>query len=79
MRRTLEVVARATENPRCLMTDPRKHNYWKKLMKLVEQEKLPLGRIQDVDIYHDDRCRIYRGGYCNCDPEIKLRPWPEQN
>jgi hypothetical protein len=61
------------------MIDPRKHNYYKKLMELLEQGKLPPGRVTDVDICHDDWCRIYRGGYCDCDPEIKLRPPPEQN
>jgi hypothetical protein len=55
------------------MLDPRKHNYYRKLLKLYEQGKVPRGRLADVDIYHDDWCRIYRGGYCNCDPEIKLR------
>ena len=25
------------------------------------------------------RCRVYRGGYCNCNPEIKLRPKPERS
>jgi len=61
------------------MTDPRKHNYYKKLMKLVAQGQVPRGRLADVDIYHDSWCRIYGGGYCNCDPEVKLRPPPEQN
>jgi hypothetical protein len=37
------------------------------------------GRLTDVDICHDDWCRIYQGGYCNCDPEIHLRPPPEHN
>ena len=61
------------------MTDPRKHNYYRKLIKLVEEGKLPPGYVGEVDVYHDDWCRIYRGGYCNCDPEIKLRPPPEWN
>jgi hypothetical protein len=40
---------------------------------------LPRGRLTEVDIYHDDWCGIYHGGYCNCDPELKLRPSPEEN
>jgi hypothetical protein len=59
--------------------DPRKHNYYKKLMKLVNRSKLPRARLSEVDVYHDDWCRIYRGGYRNCDPEIKFRPPPERN
>jgi hypothetical protein len=61
------------------MYDPRKHNFYKKLMKLVAEGKVSPGRINEVDICHDDWCRIYRGGYCNCDPEIRLRPAPDQN
>jgi hypothetical protein len=61
------------------MTDPRQHNYYKKLMELLEQGKVPPGCLTDVDVYHDDWCGIHRGGYCDCDPEIKFRPWPEQN
>ena len=29
--------------------------------------------LTEVDIYHKDWCRIYRGGYCNCDPDVRLR------
>jgi hypothetical protein len=61
------------------MLDPRKHNYYRKVMKLYEQAKVPPGRVTEVDIYHDGWCRIYRGGYCDCDPEVELRPPPEQN
>jgi hypothetical protein len=61
------------------MTDPRKHNYYKKLMALVAQAEVARGRLSDVDIYHDAWCHIYRGGYCNCDPEVKLRPPPDRN
>jgi hypothetical protein len=61
------------------MYDPRKHNYFPKLMKFIEQHQLPRGCISNVDICHDDWCRVYRGGYCNCDPEIKLWPPPERN
>jgi hypothetical protein len=61
------------------MMDPRKHNYYEKLVKLFEEGKVPRGRITDVDICHDDWCRIYQGGYCNCEPEIKPWPQPEEN
>jgi hypothetical protein len=65
--------------PRCPMIDPRKHNYQRKVMELIEQGKVPPGCVREVDIYHDDWCRIYRGGYCNCDPVVRLRPPPEWN
>lgn len=55
------------------MLDPTKHNYYRKLLELYEEGKVPSKSVTDVDIYHDDWCAIYRGGYCNCEPEIKLR------
>jgi hypothetical protein len=61
------------------MTDPREHNYYKKLLRLLEQAELTPGRLRAVNVYHDDWCRVYRGGYCDCDPEIELLPAPEDN
>jgi hypothetical protein len=61
------------------MINPRQHNYYRKRMQLYQEGKVPPGRLSEVDIYRDDGCRIYQGGYCNCDPEIKLRPPPELN
>lgn len=40
-------------------------------LKLREDNPLPAG-LYINDIYHDDWCRIYQGGYCNCDPIIEL-------
>ena len=53
--------------------DPTKHNYYKKLMKLYEQGRIPTASLTEVDIFHDDWCGVYSGEYCNCDPDIKLR------
>jgi hypothetical protein len=55
------------------MLDPTRHNYYAKLMKLYAQGQIPTKSLTEVDIYHDDWCAIYRGGYCNCDPHIRLR------
>ena len=65
------------ENPRRPVIDPHKHNYYKKIMKLVAQGKLPRERLSEVDVYHDDWCRIYRGGYCNF--AFSRLPIPERN
>jgi hypothetical protein len=46
-------------------------------MKLWQQGLVERGRLSEVDIYHDDWCRVYQGGYCNCNPEVKLRAKPE--
>ncbi len=62
------------------MFDPLKHNYFKKLLKLFDQDKLPSGGcLLGLDVYHDDWCRIHHGGYCNCDPDIVVRPPAEWN
>lgn len=56
------------------------HNYRKKVEELVEAGVIPTGYayVGKLDIYHDDWCGIYSGGYCDCDPTInftRLR-WP---
>jgi hypothetical protein len=56
------------------MQDPTKHNYYKKLIQMFQQGKLPTASVSDVDIAHDDWCAIYSGGYCDCDPDIRIRP-----
>ena len=61
------------------MYDPRKHNYFEKLLRFIETHRLTPAQITEIDVWHDDWCRVYRGGYCNCNPEIKLRPKPERN
>jgi hypothetical protein len=61
------------------MTDPWKNNDFKKLMELAERRGVVPGRVEEVDVYHDDWCGIYRGDYCDRDPEIEFRPVPEQN
>jgi hypothetical protein len=61
------------------MYDPRRHNYYKDLMKFIEQNDLLPGSVTEIDIYHDDWCRIYQGAYCNCNPELRRRPSPENN
>jgi hypothetical protein len=59
-----------------MMLDPMKHNYFKRLRKLYDQGRIPSMSLTLVDIYYDDWCGIYRGNYCNCDPESQLRKLP---
>ena len=54
------------------MIDPTKHNYYRKLFKLIEQGKIPAVGLTEVDIFHDNWCKVNQGGYCNCDPDIRL-------
>jgi hypothetical protein len=46
------------------MYDLLNHDYYKKLLDLLDKDKLPIGFLHGLDIYHDDWCRIHRGGYC---------------
>jgi hypothetical protein len=49
------------------------HNYIAKVLKLAAQ--IPRGSLEDIDIYHDDWCDLLANrGYCNCNPDVKLRP-----
>ena len=54
------------------MFDPTKHNYVKKLDDLITKGQIPPSALCFIDIYHDDWCRINQGGYCNCDPDIRM-------
>jgi hypothetical protein len=52
-----------------------KHNYMKKFEKLVEEGKLvvPKGGLHLLNVEHDEWCKCYKGGRCNCDPNISFR------
>lgn len=57
------------------------HNYLKKLQRLQLEGKVPIepGKSYDTKVAHDDWCNVYRGGECNCDPEISFIEITEQN
>jgi hypothetical protein len=61
------------------MFDPRKHDYFKKLLELYHQGKIRAPDLIEVDVYHDDWCGVYRGQYCNCDPDIELRGYSDHD
>ncbi len=50
------------------------HNYQRKLLALAAAGKLPDIRSNGIriHIYHDDGCGYYKGGFCDCDPDIVL-------
>jgi hypothetical protein len=52
----------------------RQHNYLNKLLAMQARGALPTCGVSQLEIAHDDWCRIYLGGYCNCDPDIRVRP-----
>ena len=57
------------------------HNYIKKLQRLQLEGKVPIaqGKSYDTKIAHDDWCLVYKGGECNCDPEISFVEITERN
>ncbi len=36
----------------------------------------PPGRVGMVEVRHDDWCGIWKGGACNCEPELAVRYQP---
>jgi hypothetical protein len=48
----------------------------KKLIEMHARGETPSVGLSDVDIAHDDWCAVYTGGYCNCDPDIRVRKRP---
>ncbi len=54
------------------ITMGRTPNYKKKISQLQRKWKLSPGSVLSLNIQHDDWCAIFRGGICNCDPDIFL-------
>lgn len=50
-------------------------NWVTKIKRLMEIGLISLtsGSISDLEIRHDDWCRIHADGLCNCDPEIEVK------
>ena len=45
----------------------------------VAKRAAGLGGVWVVDIAHDDDCAYWRGGVCDCEPEVRLRGDPRDN
>jgi hypothetical protein len=45
------------------------------------EEKVPneKGKLYSSAVQHDDWCQIYRGGECNCDPDITFTEFTKEN
>ena len=50
------------------------NNYVKKLDMMLEAGAIPKGEISQVDIYHDDGCSVFSKGFCDCNPDITVKP-----
>lgn len=53
------------------MSKPKKakHNYHDKVMEVALTSDLGAG-LHIVNVCHDDWCGIFKGGCCNCNPEV---------
>jgi len=53
-----------------------KPNYIRALKAAIRSGKLKTaaGQVVHIDVAHDDWCAIFKGGICNCDPEVSFRP-----
>lgn len=54
-----------------------RNNYADKLLDLYLTGAIPGTGVTHVDICHDDGCPALHGGICTCDPELKVRGWPD--
>lgn len=54
----------------------KQHNYLAKIAAMQRNGMFPQATLSDVFIKHDDWCDVHRGGFCNCDPDIELKPIP---
>lgn len=57
--------------------DPR-NNYIKKLDMMLEAGEFKAGTVMDVTIGHDDACRVFYGGFCDCNPDITSKEAKER-
>lgn len=55
------------------------HNYQKKFAKMIASGnvKLRAGKVGEIWIAHDDWCKVFNGGVCDCDPDISYTERPD--
>jgi len=66
-----------------VVTDSRqdwhRHNYASAVLALEARVAALGGGVSIIDIYHDEWCAANRGGYCDCEPDVRLRGDPADN
>lgn len=57
------------------MTEQTEHNHVLKIQTMIDRGELPADprSVLSVTACHDDACGLFSGGFCNCDPDIRLR------
>ena len=53
-------------------------NYLRQLAEIARQSQVTTG-VHVVEIRHDDTCAIWKGGACDCNPEIEAPTLPAKN
>jgi hypothetical protein len=48
-----------------------RHNYQRPLLDFAQRLNPEPGKVIHISVYHDRWCAIYKGGDCNCTPEIR--------
>ena len=58
----------------CSSRKENKMNYMKKVLDLANEKIIDSDKpnIYHIGVFHDDWCDIFKGGSCNCNPEVKL-------
>lgn len=52
------------------------HVYRRKIAQMILRGQLPPDvQESDLDISHDEYCKIFSGGLCNCQPSIRYNPY----
>jgi len=49
---------------------PLEHNYTAKVLAIARAN--PGTGLKNIAVCHDDWCAIYKGGYCNCEPDVTI-------
>lgn len=50
------------------------HNYLPMVMRHAEEMQMDPGSIHHIETQHDDNCRFWSGGFCDCSPTIVSGP-----
>ena len=63
-----------TKPPLHATQERNQHNHRAKINRLCAAGKIPVvpGSVNSIAVVHDDWCAIFAGGFCNCDPDIRV-------
>jgi hypothetical protein len=52
----------------------KEHAYRVRLRAMIEHGMLPMSPgLHELYVRHDPDCKLWRGGYCNCDPTFEFQ------